>query len=284
MTKSFKQISTPDARSLQIVDSFNLGFRWMHSGAVDFLDEYIKTVDSFKNSFKMEKVIIARDMGSSSYRKNLYPEYKANRKEKQLNQTPEEKEKFETFFKEMMRIYDFYAEEGNYPVIGFTGVEADDIAAYITLKKKKFNIGRIKLVSTDRDWDLLLQDGIERFSYVTKKEYSLENWHEHYDFEHDEYISIKCLMGDAGDNVPGVMKVGPVTAAKLVKQYGSTYDIAANMPLPGKYVYIKNLNSFGSDALLLNYRLMDLVTYCEEAIGEENCRKIDEILEDYLND
>lgn len=284
MTKSFKNISTPDARSLQIVDSFNLGFRWMHSGAVDFLDEYVKTVDSLKQSFKMEKVIIARDMGSSSYRKNLYPEYKANRKEKQLTQTVEEKEKFEIFFKEMQRIYEFYEEEGNYPVIGFQGVEADDIAAYITLKKKKYNIGKIKLISTDRDWCLLLAEGIERFSYVTKKEYSLDNWLEHYDHSHEDYISIKCLMGDSGDNVPGIPGVGPKKAAALVQTYGSAYDVASAIPIATKYKYISNVNAFGAEAILLNYQLMDLVSYCEDAIGTENCKQIDEVLEGYLND
>ena len=89
-------------------------------------------------------------------------------------------------------------------------------------------------------------------------------------------------MGDSGDNVPGVPGIGPKKAAALIQEYGSTYDIISSLPIASKYKYIANLNSFGADALLLNYKLMDLVTFCEEAIGEENCKKINEVLELYL--
>ncbi len=85
-------------------------------------------------------------------------------------------------------------------------------------------------------------------------------------------------MGDDGDNVPGVPKIGPKTALKLVQQYGTALDVAASIPLPGKYVYIKNLNDFGSEALIRNYQLMDLVTFCDDALGEENIKEIQSVL------
>lgn len=280
--KSFKEINEYTSNSLMIVDSLNLGFRYAHKGATDFCEDYMRTVLSLKKSYKCDKLIIAADMGSSSYRKAIYPEYKANRKEKYENQTPEEAAKFEEFFAEMQRIMERYESDGIYPVARFPGVEADDIAAYITGKRKTYGLSQIWLISSDRDWNLLIDKGVSQFSTVTRKEFTVDNWHEHYEFTKDEYISIKCLMGDSGDNVLGVDKIGPKRALELVRQYGSTYDIIDALPIASKYKYIANLNAFGGEALELNYRLMDLVTHCEEAIGEENCKKLDQQLQNYL--
>ena len=149
-------------------------------------------------------------------------------------------------------------------------------------KRKKFALDQVWLISSDKDWDLLVAPGVSRFSYVTRKEVTHDNWLEHYECTQDEYISIKCLMGDSGDNVLGVNGVGPKRALQLVQEYGSAYDIIAAMPIISKYKYIAALNEFGSKGLMLNYQLMDLITHCEEAIGEENCKTIDKMLEDYL--
>lgn len=282
MTKTFKQMNTSDENSLMIVDSLNLAFRYKHSGAVGFCTDYMRTVDSLKKSYKANKLIIAGDMGSSSYRKALYPDYKQNRKDKYADQTDAEKEAFEAFFQEVQEILTQYEVEANHPVARFQGVEADDIAAYIVSKRKKFALNQIWLISSDKDWDLLVAPGVSRFSYVTRKEVTHDNWLEHYECTQDEYISIKCLMGDSGDNVMGVAGVGPKRALQLVQEYGSAYDIIAAMPISSKYKYIAALNEFGSEGLMLNYQLMDLITHCEEAIGEENCKTIDKMLEDYL--
>jgi 5'-3' exonuclease len=283
MTKTFKQMNTAESRSLMIVDSLNLAFRYKHSRAVDFCDDYMRTVDSLKRSYKCDKLIIAGDMGSSSYRKALYPEYKQNRKDKYENQTESEKAEFEAFFAEVQQILEQYANNAVYPVIRFPGVEADDIAAYIVSKRKHLELSQIWLMSSDRDWNLLVDSGVSQFSYVTRKEFTVDNWSEHYEFSRDEYISIKCLMGDSGDNVPGVPGIGPKKAAGLVAEYGTAYDIIAALPISSKYKYIANLNEFGADNLILNYRLMDLVTFSEDAVGVENCKQIDSILKDYLN-
>lgn len=275
-------MNASEPSSLMIVDSLNLAFRYKHAKAVDFAEDYMRTVASLKKSYKCDKLIIAGDVGASTYRRALYPEYKQNRKDKFANQTPEEKEEFEAFFAEVKGILDKYDELGTYPVIRFPGVEADDIAAYIVSKRKKLGIEQIWLISSDRDWNLLVDKGVSQFSYVTRKEFTIDNWNEHYEFDRDSYISIKCLMGDSGDNVPGVTGIGPKKAASLVEQYGTTYDIIAALPINSKYKYIANLNEFGAEALMRNYALMDLVAFCEDAIGADNVKTIDKILEDYL--
>lgn len=167
-----------------------------------------------------------------------------------------------------------------YPVLRFDGVEADDIASYIVNEHVKYPVTDIWLISSDRDWDLLVAPGVSRFSYVTRKEVTFDSWNTHYDCEPEEYISIKCLMGDTGDNVMGVKGIGPKRAAELVKEYGSALDIAASIPIASKYKYIQELNK-AKDLIMLNYQLMDLVTFCEEALGD-NTKAIDAVLKDYL--
>lgn len=232
-------------------------------------------------SYKTGKVIITCDQGSSSYRKEIYPEYKANRKEKFANQTEEEAKEFEDFFQEFTATLLQLAHGTPYPVIQFDKVEADDIAAYIVSQRHKYEIEQIWLISSDRDWDLLIAKDVSRFSYVTRKEVTLDNWLEHYDCTPEEYISMKCLMGDTGDNIKGVESIGPVRAVSLIKQYGSAFDIIDAIPIASKYKYIQKLNE-SKDLILLNYQLMDLVTFSADAVGLENTSKIDTILKEYL--
>jgi DNA polymerase-1 len=280
--KSFQELNQ-DNNTLLIVDSLNLAFRYKHSGATDFAEDYLRTVNSLKKSYKASHVIIACDQGSSTYRKALYPEYKQNRKDKQAEQTDAENAAFELFFEDFLATLEHIKTNTNYPVIKFQGVEADDIAAYIVSKKKTLPFEEIWLVSSDKDWDLLIQPKVSRFSYVTRKEVTHENWENHYEWSQEEYISIKCLMGDTGDNIFGIPSVGPKRATSLVREFGSTWDIIASIPLSGKYKYIQELNKC-KDQLVVNYQLMDLVTHCEEAVGTENCKTIDEILESYINE
>jgi 5'-3' exonuclease len=280
MSITFKK-ATESNNTLLVVDALNLAFRYKHSGATDFATDYIRTVDSLKKSYKASHVIIACDQGSSTYRKALSPEYKQNRKDKQEQQTDAERAAFELFFEDFIQTIATIETTTNYPVLRFQGVEADDIAAYIVSQKSKLSTDDIWLISSDRDWDLLVQPGVSRFSYVTRKEVTLDNWNDHYDFNPEDYISIKCLTGDSGDNVAGVPGIGPKRAVSLVAEYGSTYDIIANIPVAGKYKYIQELNQC-RDLLLLNYQLMDLVTHCREAIGNDNLKQIDQTLELYL--
>ena len=171
----------------------------------------------------------------------------------------------------------------DYPVFNFRGVEADDIAAYIVKHRTKFGYDQCWLISSDRDWDLLIDDNTSRFSTVTRKETTVDNWDEHYDFPMEDYITYKCLVGDKGDNVPGVQGVGPKRAVTLMEQYGTVFDIYDSLPLEGRYKYIQSVNEMG-EQLLLNVELMDLITYCDDALGEKNTQVVDLELARVLND
>jgi len=256
-----------------IVDALNLAFRWKHQGRTDFREQYVETVKSLANSYHCGTVLITADWGSSSYRKNISPEYKQNRKDKYAEQTEEEKQAFADFFEEYEETLELLSED--YKVFRFQGVEADDLAAHLVKQKELYKLNNIWLVSSDRDWDLLIQDGVSRFSYVTRKEVTIDNWNEHYNVTPEEYISFKCLTGDKGDNVPGINGIGPKRAEQLIRDYGDAMTIYDNIPIDGKYKYIQELNQ-NAEVLLKNYELMDLITYCDDAIGKDNISEIQE--------
>ena len=256
-----------------IVDALNLAFRWKHQGRTDFRYEYEKTVKSLADSYKCENVIMTADGGSSSYRRDILPDYKQNRKDKYATQTEEEKIAFEEFFEEYQATLELM--EQSFPLLRFEGVEADDIAAHLVKYKDKYGLGNIWLISSDRDWDLLIQDGVSRFSYVNRKEVKIENWHDHYEVTPEQYISLKCLTGDKGDNVPGITGIGPKRAASLITEYGDALTIYDSLPLPSKYKHIQELNASG-ERILQNYELMDLMSYCDDAIGASNIAGIEE--------
>ena len=114
---------------------------------------------------------------------------------------------------------------------------------------------------------MLIQENVGRFSYVTRKEVTLDNWKDHYDVTPEEFISLKCLTG-----------IGPKRALGLIKEYGDAISIYDHVPLPGKYKYIESLNE-NYEQIPQNYELMDLITYCDDAIGADNISVIQGIMD-----
>ena len=274
-----KSLEVTYKNNLLIVDGLNLAFRWKHSGAQDFHEEYLKTVQSFRRSYEAKHVIIAADSGKSSYRKRIYPEYKGDREEKFAVQSEAEKEIFLRFMADYNKALDYIKDNSDIQVIRFEKTEADDIAAYICCNYSQ-EFEYVWLLSTDEDWDLLLKDNISRFSYVSKKEFSLDNWHLHYDYPFNYHLSVKCLVGGE-DNIQGVSGVGPKRAISLIEKYGTILDIVDAIPIDSKYKFVKSLNA-SRDSLILNYELMSLLDYHEEALGSHTT-DIDNIMRGILD-
>ncbi len=268
--------------NLIIVDGLNIAFRWRYKRVPYYTNDYVRTVESLAKSYNCGNMIILAD-GGSTYRKNIYPEYKGNRKDKYDTQTETEKKEFEQFLGEFANAFKKLKSKG-YMVLKNKGLEADDLAAWIVGKKEEFNIGDIWLISSDKDWDLLIKDGVSRFSTVTRKEITIDNWEEHYDVEPDKYLTLKCLAGDTGDNIPGIAGIGPKRAVSLINDYGDLYDIYNSCPIDSKYKFIQSLNE-NADRLLLNAELMDLESYSEQAIIESgmNIEDLSSDIKGYLN-
>jgi 5'-3' exonuclease len=285
-TKSFKDLNTKDTKTWLIVDALNLAFRYLPRVSnieninvdkvpdlvSDFFDDYYRTITSIANSYKAGNIIITADQGNSIYRRNIYPEYKKNRKDKYDTQHENEKLLFNTFFNVyesvLLRLSDKFL------ILRYQGVEADDIAAYIVQRDKEKNYW---LLSSDKDWDILIDSNISRFSYVTRKETTVDNWDQHYPCNRANYVGFKCLQGDTGDNIIGVKGIGPKRAADLLIQYCNLDGLIDNLPLKGKQKYIQELNA-SKDTLVLNKKLIDIKSTYQEAIGINNIKDIDERL------
>ena len=269
--------------NLLIVDGLNVAFRWKHSKQLEYKHDYVRTVESLAKSYDCGNIVILAD-GGSTYRKRLSPDYKANRSDKYAEQTAQEKAEFAQFMGEFKNAFSQLEKRGHL-TIRQDGLEADDLAAWIVGKKAEFGIDQIWMVSSDRDWDLLIQDGVSRFSTVTRKEITLDNWDDHYDVEPSMYLTQKCLAGDTGDNVPGIAGIGPKRAISLIEQYGDLFDIYNACPIDSKYKFIQSLNE-NADRLLLNAELMDLVSYSEQALIEAdiNLEDLSSQIQEYLND
>lgn len=280
MAFNFTEKLINDGNCTLIVDALNLAFRWKHQGRTDFRYDYQNTVKSLAKSYDCKRIIITADWGSSTYRKTIAPDYKQNRKDKFAEQSEEERIAFEEFFEEFEESLNLLREE--YPILRYKGVEADDIAAHLVKYRQEYDLDYIWLISSDRDWDLLIQENVGRFSYVTRKEVRLDNWKEHYEVSPEQYISLKCLTGDKGDNVPGIPGIGPKRAVQLIRDYGDAMDIYNATPIESRYKYIQALNE-NAEQLLVNYELMDLMTYCDDAIGQDNIEDIGRVLDEYKN-
>jgi DNA polymerase-1 len=185
------------------------------------------------------------------------------------------------FLGEFQKCIDLCNEKG-YLTIKYNGVEADDIAAVIALNREEVGVEDIWMVSSDKDWDLLITENISRFSTVTRKETTIGNWDEHYDFPPEMYLTFKCLTGDKGDNVPGVNGIGPKRASSLIASHGDVFDLMTQLPIDSRYKFMQNLNEFGADNLAKNIELMDL-SYDPDAQVLGHSKEIIGLVKNYVS-
>lgn len=257
-------VKTEHKENLVLVDALNIAFRYKHRGMTEFAAEYLRTITSLGKSYGAKNIVLLADQGQSAYRKHLDPGYKGGRKEKYKDQTPEEEAQVKAFFEGYEKALELVRE--HYTVLRYKGVEADDLAGFI-VKETSAKYEHTWLISSDKDWDLLLADNVSRFSFVTRKEYTLENFFDFHGCDTpEEYISMKVLQGDSGDSVIGIEGVGAKRAYNLVREYGTAMNIFSEIPLDGKQKFVERINNSG-DLILLNYELMDLLAFCEDAIA-----------------
>src|SRR5260221_147939 len=114
-----------------------------------------------------------------------------------------------------------------WPVVVVDGVEADDvIGTLVRLAEKR---GWDSVISTgDKDLTQLVSDRVLWVNTMSNEKLSPQGVKEKFGVPPDRIIDYLALMGDAVDNVPGVDKVGPKTAAKMIEQYGSLEGVIAH--------------------------------------------------------
>ena len=113
------------------------------------------------------------------------------------------------------------------PLLRIKGVEADDVIG--TLCRRAKAAGMETLVSTsDKDMAQLVQNGVTLVNTMSDTVLDDEGVLAKFGVTPAQMIDYLALVGDSSDNIPGVPKVGPKTAAKWLGQYGSVDDIIEN--------------------------------------------------------
>jgi len=148
---------------------------------------------NIKNRDKYGSMVIACD--SSSWRKEIFPEYKAARKKSRETSSLD----WNNFFTMVNRVRDEIKENFPYPVITVDRAEADDIIGSLVLELQEFGHNEeILIVSSDKDFLQLQQfSNVQQYSPVQRKFLTCENPHR-YLFEH-------ICKGDSSDGVPNVL-------------------------------------------------------------------------------
>ena len=144
------------------------------------------------------------------FRKEILPEYKANRKAREPDFNPQEE-----------RILQIVRDAG-VPIFVKPGFEADDVIA--TMARKLCDRGEdfeIFLVTKDKDLRQMLNGCTKMFDIASSEVMDPAAMEAKLGYTPAEAIDVQTLMGDATDNVPGIPGVGEKTAVKFVKKYGS---------------------------------------------------------------
>lgn len=177
---------------------------------------FINMLNKIRGDYDPEYMLVAFDMKAPTFRHEEYTEYKAGRKK-----MPPELAMEIPLLKDVldaMKIKRFEIE----------GYEADDIIGTVAVKAEAAGLEPI-IFTGDKDQLQLATDltkivytkrGVSDFNIYTYKSFSDE-----YGFEPLKLIDFKGLSGDSSDNIPGVPGVGPKTATKLIKQFGTVEEI-----------------------------------------------------------
>ena len=212
------------------------------------------------------------DTARKNFRNNIFPDYKATRKE-----VPEDLIPQFPLIRDAVRAF-------NIPAVEQEGYEADDlIAAYA---KKAVTAGyEVVIVSADKDLTQLMDDAhVQVYDPMKKRYVTNEDVMKKFGVAPDKVTQVQALMGDAIDNIPGVKGIGPKTAAELINAYGNLDGVYANLAAIG-----------GRKAELLSqdkeraYMSLKLVTLAQDAplpqpIESFCCFKSDAVkIQDFLN-
>ena len=114
-----------------------------------------------------------------------------------------------------------------FPVLEVPGVEADDVIG--TLAREAAEAGHPVIISTgDKDMAQLVDDRVTLVNTMTDTRLDAQGVREKFGVPPERIVDYLALVGDTSDNIPGVPKVGPKTAAKWLDQYGSLDEIVAH--------------------------------------------------------
>ena len=198
-----------------IIDGNSIAYRNVFS-AVKYMpednDEFYfwrhlmtETILQLVSKFTPDRVVLVFDT-KTSWRKNVYPEYKQHRKK--------DKDKsiinFDKFYPVLSNFESEMRETfSNFYVMSISGCEGDDIIA--VLIREKFADDEVIIISTDSDMHQLMNDNVKQYDIIKQSFHNSLN--------PKLELDIKVLAGDRSDNIKPIRpKIGPVTAEKILNE------------------------------------------------------------------
>jgi hypothetical protein len=243
-----------------IIDYSGISIAPIVMGQAKFNDEnlirhmILNTIRMYRQKFKKYgEIVIVADAGGN-WRKEVYPEYKAKRKQNR----EESKIDWDEAFRIINMILSELKENFPYKVIHQWGCEADDAIAEIVKWTQEFgNHEEVMIVSADKDFKQLQKyNNVHQFSPMTKKLIKVDNPR----LELLEHI----LSGDTGDGVPNVMSDDKVFAEGRKQN---------TLTAKKKEALVKDPHALGEEVyrnFLRNKKMIDLT---EESAIPDNIRK-----------
>lgn len=178
------------------------------------------------NKYESKYLAIVLDHQGISFRKEIYPEYKANRSPKE-----------EKFLKQISSIHDFVKSSG-LPYFCIEGVEGDDTIGVLT-KKSQSKKWKTVILSGDKDLAQVIDENTKIIDTKTDKVITINNIKEVFGVKKPkQIIDFLALQGDKADNILGMDNCGQKTALKLIEKYNSINELIES-DLNELYDYIK---------------------------------------------
>ncbi|NBP04327.1 MAG: hypothetical protein EBU90_30445 [Proteobacteria bacterium] len=224
------------------------------------LTGFLRSLSYVMGLVKPTRVILVFDgHGGSTNKRYIYPEYKANRGVNRVtnwDMFESQAEESESITNQIVRLVE-YLKCLPVDLISIDKIEADDVIGYIATKLDK----EVCIMSSDRDYLQLVSDRVSVFSPTKKKFYTRQMVLQEYGVTAQNFLTQKILLGDSGDNVPGVRGLGSKTMLKEFPELSgedevSLDDVIDKCKKQSKKVH-ENIRNYEYQ-LRINKQLMDL--------------------------
>ena len=169
-------------------------------GAVNTIQKQLRRV-------RPERVAVVLDAPGKNFRHELYPAYKANRPP----MDPELRAQIDPLCRIIAAL--------GLPLLRVPGVEADDVIGTLARQGREAGLA-VVILSADKDMAQLVGGGVA-LADADKEPLDAAGVERKFQVPPERIVDYLTLAGDAADNVPGVPKVGPKTAARWLRRYGS---------------------------------------------------------------
>ena len=233
------------------------------------LTGFLKSVGYAIKMLEPTKVVIVFDgAGGSNSKRNLYPEYKANRNKSRMTNYSifsSKDEENESISNQMARLIQ-YLQCLPVTMICIDGIEADDTIGYLVGKFEKFTATKeVTILSADKDFLQLVSDKVQVYSPTKKKIYKPKDVLEEFNVSSYNFVNYKILMGDNSDNLPGIDGLGPKKVIKMFPELANDTPTTLNEMLEKAASKIGEHDLYGriverKHQLEINSKLMNLQT------------------------